>query len=160
MNLTSRSSAAPSVGAPCSWSSNCRARNPPPAHRHPFAHREPVEQGDSQMKTAARARVSKKGSTPTRERPASATLRTDWAASPNRSSCPVPHSNNPAAAKQARGSLPDQPPQAEILSAPTIQTSKGNRARSTQNCAAAYGLSDASLVTLIICLPSPKPSSP
>ena len=110
MNLTSRSSAVPSVGAPCSCSSNCRARNPPPAHRHPFAHPEPVEKGDSQMKTAARALVSKKGSTPTRERPASATLKTDWAASPNRSSCPDPHSNSPAAAKQARGSLPDQPP--------------------------------------------------
>jgi hypothetical protein len=94
------------------------------------------------MKTAARARVSKKGSTPTRERPASATLRTDWAASPNRSSCPDPHSNNPAAAKQARGSLPDHPPKRKSSPLPRYKPQRANRARSTQNCAAAYGLSD------------------
>ena len=133
--------------------STVRGRTVPRRYSHRYPYLFGLLMGDFVL-------VSKKCSTPTRERPASATLRTDWAASPNRSSCPDPHSNNPAAAKQARGSLPDQPPQAEILSAPTIQTSKGNRARSTQNCAAAYGLSDASLVTLIICLPSPKPSSP
>jgi hypothetical protein len=77
------------------------------------------------MRTAAIAKVSKRGSRPTGESPASATLKTDWA---ERSNGHHSRPNRFAAGKNGTppGSLPDpSPPIGDRLFHPSIQTSNG-----------------------------------